>query len=215
MTYYAHRSDHIKSRLPRSWNDPYTGSYYMGLDTMTLEELADLGWYPVRLEPLEPGAAGHGEFPSEPTNGEWVIPSLPGDPSIALTNAKTQKYQQRLDALLNARNGGFLFNGKRVDSDQESRMLISGAVQLATLALMAGTPEALAQFAASLGAGWRYSDGTIAATDATGMIALGTALAERIAVCDAVSQAHKAAIEACTTADECNALDVTTGYELN
>jgi hypothetical protein len=129
-----------------------------------------------------------------------------------LAEAKSAKYQERLDALLNARNAGFLYNGKRIDSDQDSRILISGAVQLATLAMIAGTPEALAQFAAGLGSGWRHSDGTIAATDAAGMIAIGQALAAHIATCDAVSQTHKAAIEAITTAAECLALDVTTGY---
>ena len=132
--------------------------------------------------------------------------------AVLLAAAKAAKYQERLDALLNARNGGFLFNGKRVDSDQDSRLLISGAVQLATLAMMAGTPEALAQFAAGLGSGWRHSDGSIAANDAAVMIAIGQALAAHIATCDAVSQTHKAAIEASTTAAGCSALDVTTGY---
>jgi hypothetical protein len=129
-----------------------------------------------------------------------------------LTEARTAKYQERLTALLAARNAGFLFNGKRIDSDQDSRILISGAVQLATLAMMAGTAEALTQFAAGLGSGWRHSDGSIAATDAAGMIAIGQALATHIATCDAVSQAHKAAIEACGSAAECAAIDVTTGY---
>jgi hypothetical protein len=129
-----------------------------------------------------------------------------------LDQAKAAKYQERLNALLNARNAGFIFNGKRVDSDQDSRILISGAVQLATLALMQGTEESLTQFAAGLGSGWRYSDGSVAATDASGIIALGQALAVHIAHCDAVSQAHKAEIEACVTADECLGLDVTSGY---
>ena len=210
MTQYAHIDNPVPQRLPRSFQ--HATGLLMGLDAMTDAQLADLGWYPVRRAELEPGAAGWGDLTLDPDAGEWVYPSLPGDASVALANAKSQKYQERLDALLAARNAGFLFNGKLVDSDQVSRLLISGAVQLATLAMMAGTPEALAQFAASLGAGWRHSDGTIAATDAPSMIAIGQALAVHIATCDAVSQAHKAAIEACTTAADCAALDVTGGY---
>jgi hypothetical protein len=174
--------------------------------------LATHGLY--RLE-REAGDAPLGYEPAELIDGV-LHQSLSGTAeereAASLVNAKTAKYQERLDALLAARNAGFLYNEKRIDSDQDSRILISGAVQLATLALMAGTPEALAQFAAGLGSGWRHSDGTIAATDAAGMIAIGQALAAHIATCDAVSQVHKAAIEASTTAAECFALDVTTGY---
>jgi hypothetical protein len=207
---YAHESNQQPRTLPAQWTNPATGDTIMGLSLLSDTELAALGWYPVRREPLEPGASGYA--PIELIDNEFVIASLPGDPEQHLATTKSAKYQERIDALLAARNAGFQFNGKKVDSDQDSRILISGAVQLATLAMMTGTPEALAQFSASLGAGWRYSDGTIAATDAAGMIALGQALAIHIATCDAVSQMHKASIEACTTAAECAALDVTTGY---
>lgn len=206
---YAHIDD-----VEKSFAVPVVYAGIRNFDCLTDVQRAEYGVYPFILEPLNAGASGWGDAYFDEASQTIIKPSLPADPELALANAKASKYQERLEALINARNAGFMYNGKQVDSDQESRMLISGAVQLATLAVMAGTPEALAQFSASLGDGWRYSDGSIAATDAVGMIAIGQALAARIAYCDAVGQAHKMAIEACTTAAEINALDVTTGYEL-
>lgn len=188
----------------------YAGVY--GFDCLTDAQRAEYGVYPYVREDLLPGAPGWGDAYLDSETQRIVKPSLPANPEKALADAKAVAHARRYAELLNARNSGVLFNGKIVESDQESRMLIAGAVQLATLAVMQGTQGALEQFAAGLGAGWRYADGTIAATDAYGMIALGQALAARVAYCDAVSQSHKAAIDACTTVDEVRAIDVSTGY---
>lgn len=214
MTLYAHIADSPPRprQLPDNWT--HAGGLVMGLSALSVPELAALGWYPVRWEALEPGASGYDDAYLDEQAGEFVIPSLPGDPAAALAAAKSQKHAERYAALLEARNGGFLFAGKVVESDQESRILITGAAQLAALATMAGTQQALDDFAASLGAGWRYADGTIAVTSAAGMIALGQALAIRIATCDAISQAYKAAIDASATVEAVAAIDVAAGYAL-
>ena len=55
----------------------------MGLNVLSNADLAALGWYPARREPLEPGAPGHGDAYLDDGAGEIVIPSLPGDPVAA------------------------------------------------------------------------------------------------------------------------------------
>lgn len=136
----------------------------------------------------------------------WVIEDIP------LLEAKNIKAAQRKLARAEAIDAGFIYNGSRVHSNSESRILIQGAVQLAQLALADGGTEALSDFAASLNDGWRSVDGTVVATDAMGMVALGRALASHIATCDAVSQAHKVAINGATTVADVAAICVTSGY---
>ena len=129
-----------------------------------------------------------------------------------LAALKAQQQQARIEAVINARQAGFQFNGHLVASDTDSWLLIQGAVTMAQLALAAGTQQALDDFALTLGAGWRAIDQTVVATDAMGIIAMGMALAGHMAVCDAVSQAHKAAIDAAETIEALDAIDPTAGY---
>jgi hypothetical protein len=78
MTQYAHTSDQKPFILRPTWKHPVTKTTHMGMEVRTPEQLAALGLYPVRREPLEPGASGYGEMYLY--DGEFVIPSLPGDP---------------------------------------------------------------------------------------------------------------------------------------
>jgi hypothetical protein len=87
MTQYAHIDNPIPQRLPHEFD--HAGGNTMGLDAMSDDRLAALGWYPVRREPLEPGASGYA--PIELIGSEFVIASLPGDPAVV--------EQQRIDAM--------------------------------------------------------------------------------------------------------------------
>lgn len=206
MAQYAHTSDQNPRALPAQWIDKTTGNTIMGLSLMSDAELAEIGWYPVRYEPLESGASGYA--PIELIGNEFVIASLPAD----IDDLKAQKQQARIDAVIAARQSGFQFNGHIVASDTDSWLLIQGAVTMAQLALVAGTQQALDDFALTLGAGWRAVDQAIVATNAAGIISMGMALAGHIAACDAVSQAHKVAIDAAETIEAVAAIDPTSGY---
>ena len=70
----------------------------MGLSLMSNSELAALGWYPVRYEPLESGASGYGEMIL--VDGEYVIPSLPADYESALSQWRATAHVERLQARL-------------------------------------------------------------------------------------------------------------------
>jgi hypothetical protein len=206
MTQYAHITESTQRSLQAQWTDPATGNTIMGLSLLSDAELAALGWYPVRREPLEPGASGYGEMTL--IDGEYVIPSLPAD----LEAYRAQKQQARVQAVISARQAGFQFAGHVVASDTDSWLLIQGAVTMAQLALAAGTQQALDDFALTLGAGWRAIDQTVVAADAAGVIAMGMALAGHMAYCDGVSQAHKAAIDAAETIEALEVIDPTAGY---
>ena len=203
---FAYTSELKPRALPAQWTDPASGNTIMGLSLLSDTELASLGWYPVRREPLNPGASGYA--PIELISNEFVVASLPAD----LAAYKEQKQQTRVEAVIAARQGGFQFNGHLVASDTDSWLLIQGAVTMAQLALAAGAQQALDDFALTLGAGWRAIDQTVVATDAPGIIAMGMALAGHMAYCDGVSQAHKAAIDAAETIEALDAIDPIAGY---
>ena len=76
---YAHTSDAKPFTLRKTWTHPVTRQTHMGMEVRSAEQLAALGLYPVRREPLEPGASGYGEMTL--IGNEFVIPSLPGDPN--------------------------------------------------------------------------------------------------------------------------------------
>jgi hypothetical protein len=159
---------------------------------------------------------------AKPEPAQYVIEGVPEEYEpgqwrqtwgfMPLADIKERKQQSRVQAVISARQGGFQFNGHLVASDTDSWLLIQGAVTMAQLALAAGTQQALDDFALTLGAGWRAIDQTVLATDAAGIIAMGMALAGHMAVCDAVSQSHKAAIDAAETIEALDAIDPIAGY---
>lgn len=138
--------------------------------------------------------------PSTLIGSEFVIPSLPGD----LAKAKAQKHVERHSALIAARDAGFDYDGNHFDSDPASRELIQQAVTGAMLSQsMSMTDE---QFATLISGGWRNTGGLPVVTTIAGMINLGFALGSHMGLCDQVSQASKAAIDACATIEEVVAL---------
>ncbi|ARS29089.1 DUF4376 domain-containing protein [Sphingomonas sp. KC8] len=100
-------------------------------------------------------------------------------------------------------NGGCVTPLGRVDTDGESRLKISGAVQMAMLAQAAGQPFAVA---------WTMADNTDAAHDAGQMIALGLAVGGHVDACHAAARAVRAAIDAAGDAAAIGAVDIEAGY---
>lgn len=99
MTKYAHTTDLTPKRLPQSFT--HEGKLIMGLDAMTDAQLAEIGWYPVVREPLEPGASGYGKM--KLVGDKFVTPSLPGDPEAVqeayLDNLSCTRLQGRLELI--------------------------------------------------------------------------------------------------------------------
>lgn len=75
----------------------------------------------------------------------------------------------------------------RVDSDEESRGYISGAVQAAIIAQAAGAPFAI---------DWTMADNSVVGHDAAAMIAMGLAVAAYVSACHEAARAIRAALEA-------------------
>lgn len=153
------------------------------------------------------------EYRQEPAPHGWAAPVLDTDADgrpvarrdalpdplspaerLALERAALHQRRRALRAA-GIDSGAALPGGAVLESDADSRLLLTGAVALAQAALMQGTAEALAAFAASLGAGWRAREGEVVATSAVGMLGLAQALAAHVAAWDAASQAHRAAID--------------------
>ena len=101
MNQYAHTSDQVPFTLRKTWTHPVTHQTHMGMEVRSAEQLAALGLYPVRREPLEPGASGYGEMTL--IGNEFVIPSLPGDPVAAheayLDTLSCTRLQGRLELI--------------------------------------------------------------------------------------------------------------------
>lgn len=89
------------------------------------------------------------------------------------------------------------------DSDPDSQRKISGAVVMAMLALQ--NSEAFAM-------DWRLKDNSIVTLDALGMIEVGVAVGQHVAACQGRKNALDALIDAATTVEDLDAIDVTTGW---
>ena len=100
MSFYAHTTDLLPRRLPRTWADPATNLLHMGLPALSAADLAALGWYPVRREPLNDGASGYGPLQFDEAAQEYVIPSLPADSDAALQQWRESASVPRLNALI-------------------------------------------------------------------------------------------------------------------
>ena len=100
MTQYAHTTDHTPRQLPKTWLDPNTNQLIMGLPALEPSALADLGWYPVRYEPIEPGATGRGDLYFDEAAQAFIVPSLPGDPDAALQQWRNSAQITALQAML-------------------------------------------------------------------------------------------------------------------
>lgn len=91
----------------------------------------------------------------------------------------------------------------RVDSDERSRILIAGAVQMAQIALAGGEAYSV---------DWVMADNQPVPHDAPAMIALGLAVGQHIAACWERAQTLRAAIEAAETVEDLTAIDINSGW---
>lgn len=90
-----------------------------------------------------------------------------------------------------------------VDSDLDSRLKISGAVTMAMLALQNGQP---------FDVDWRMANNEVVTHDAQAIIAMGMAVGQHIAACQAKKNALDTAIDAATTEEELAAVDIEAGW---
>ena len=137
--------------------------------------------------------------------GEFVITSegALAPKTITIDEAKAAKWLAA-KSLRDARaNGSCETPLGRVNCDESSRVNISGAVQMASIAQSAGIPFAI---------DWTMADDTVVEHDASAMIAMGVAVGEHVAACHAACAAIRAAINAAGTVAELDAIDITAGY---
>jgi len=134
-------------------------------------------------------------IPPPPQGGEWTVDAL-----LAAREAERRAWA------LAQRAAGIPFRGHLVASDDASLVLLLGATRRARDALALGTDEAMAAYAAELGAGWRgWSPDTGAVAVATGaadMVELEDAAVAHLRAVDDAGQAHLAALRALADAGD-------------
>lgn len=96
-----------------------------------------------------------------------------------------------------AERGGMTFDGSTFDTDVLSQQRIAGAVQMAQLALAAGTPWSIE---------WTLLDNTVRSLDANQMIGVGVALATHINAQHVKARGLRALIDAATTLEQLEAI---------
>jgi len=143
--------------------------------------------------------------------GEWELSSDHQGPLYTRTtrDLSAEEIEQRREQLQRLRSaervrrqiGGFLYNGHTYASDREESIpLMTNAAISAQSAISQG-PDAVAAYEASLGAGWRDTDGVARINTAAGILALHSAFVSHGAAVDVASQALKARIAAAAPTD--------------
>lgn len=131
----------------------------------------------------------------------WQCEVWPPPASLAELRAdKWAEVKKRRDA---AEYGEFTWGGSRFNADAESRNRIMGAVQLAQLALAAGSPFSIT---------WTLADNSTRDLSAEEMMQVGTALGQRVGAAHARAAALRVLVNAATSAAELEHLDVSTGW---
>ena len=124
-----------------------------------------------------------------------------------------QRFQiRRKQVLKSHQDSGFLFRNKIVQSDSESRMLITGIVAQAQYTLIADTQKSRNDFDLMIGRGWLAADDTIIAKSPGDVIEMGKALGGHISKCHLASQIIKHKIEAAKSHSELEKIDLHEGY---
>lgn len=91
-----------------------------------------------------------------------------------------------------------------VDSGVEARLNISGAVQMAQIAMAQGQPFII---------DWTLADNSVAeGVDAVAMIGIGVAAGQHVAACHAVATALKHGVDAAEDYDTLDAIDINAGW---
>lgn len=102
-----------------------------------------------------------------PQGWVWQMPERLAVDMRAVVDARTQAWERIKKNRAEAESAGFFYNLVLFDSDPISVQRISGAVQLALLAQLAGQAFSIV---------WTVADNTTMELDAAGMIGVGTAL---------------------------------------
>lgn len=178
---------------------------YVVVDSYHSEEMAIISWRDTY--PLPPGSAISSladaeallTAPDARFAGATLVPVAAVELGLARVRAwaATKVHRDR------CAGGGCQTAHGRVDSDERSRILIAGAVQMAQIAMAAGEPYSV---------DWVMADNQPVTHDAPAMITLGLAVGQHIAACWARAQALRAEIDAAETIEAVAAIDITTGW---
>ncbi len=117
-----------------------------------------------------------------------------------LAEAKARSWEDAKAARNAAASGGCETPLGRVDTTDASRVLITGAVQMAQLSSGAYAVD------------WTMADNSKVTHDGPAMIAMGVAVAQHIAACWAHGQALREAIDAASTAEALDSIDINAGW---
>ncbi|RSV44425.1 DUF4376 domain-containing protein [Sphingomonas sp. ABOLE] len=179
-THAVVNSYHLEDMLLTSWQDTYVIPRELKISTLDdVERILSL-----------PGA---------PFAGATVVDPAAGDLDTARARAWVSVKAERDKCA----SGGCETALGRVDSDERSRILIAGAVQMAQIAQAAGQPYSV---------DWVMADNQPVTHDASAMIALGMAVGEHIAACWERAQALRAEIDAADTVDAVSAINFVSGW---
>ncbi len=109
---------------------------------------------------------------------EDQLPTLPSDLASlsAIASATISAWKRR------QQDGGFSHAGKMWDSDDRSRLMLSGAVQMAQIAMAQGQPFSIS---------WVAADNSAMTLDAAGIVALGVAAGQHVAAVHEAALGHK------------------------
>jgi hypothetical protein len=125
------------------------------------------------------------------------LATLPRWPDLATAQAEIwEAAKRRRDEL---ERGGFMYLGKRLDSDQVAVSRIGIATQAAQAAALLRQPFAV---------GWTCADGTVVELDAAGMMGMPAALAMHANALHQAGRAFKARIFEAVAIDEIEAIEV-------
>lgn len=170
MTLYSHNSGYpqklpfrIKLSDGRTRTDP---------STFTAEEILDAGYVEVRDMPLE--EPGKVLFWS-PQDMDWVIRDKTEQELQQESEIRRSKINGHRDGRISR---GFMFQGKMYDSRPEDQKRISGASQLAFMAIVSGVQPGDYLWAGPDPFGWIAQDNTITPMDAQTVVDFGKTAAE-------------------------------------
>lgn len=153
-----------------------------------------------RYSPDDVYVAGGGliEKPARPSPSHaWDYEAAAWIDPRTLADLKAAKWAEIRAARDAAEFGGFTWDGDDFDSDGASQARIMGAVQMATLAAMAEQPFSIE---------WTLATNIVRTLDGAGMVAVGLALGAHVAQQHETGRSLRAAIDACTTAAEVEAI---------
>ena len=129
-----------------------------------------------------------------PANSPFYQGTVVSDDSQTLETYKLRKWAVLKDARTAAEMASFTCDGSMYQADKER---ISGAVQLALLAQLAGQPFTI---------DWTLTDNSVKTLDASQMIAVGVALGKAVSAIFDTARSLRTRLDAATTIEEVDAI---------